>query len=388
MKKALIITTVSGFLQQFELANVQLLQSMGYEVHYAANFDQPGYQKRCDYRSLNILVHSIPVNKSPWHIRENYQAYVMLRQLAKEMHFRLIHCHTPMGGVLGRMVGCGLRDAPWIIYTAHGFHFYKGAPWRNWILYYTAERILAHRTDCLITINHEDYGYARHMRLHNRGLVACIPGVGVDLDQYGAPPPQICMSREIMGIPKDSLFILSVGELNANKNHRIILDAMHLLHDDSLFYGICGSGSKRQTEELLRIAEKYGLKKHFRLFGYQEDVLPYLCHADIFAFPSYREGLGMAALEAMAAGIPLITSDCRGTREYMINGYNGIVVAPDDVEGFARAIRTMKEPSIRKEYGMNGRRQAGRFDKQRTIASMTHIYQECERRMGSVEEQR
>ena len=379
MKRALIITTVSGFLQQFELRNVRLLQSMGYEIHYASNFEHPVYQKECDYKKLSIQTYSIPIRKNPCHICDNLKAYRMLRQLVKEKRFQLIHCHTPMGGVIGRMVSIGLRESPWIIYTAHGFHFYKGAPWKNWILYYTIERILAHRTDCIITINHEDYEYARHMRLRNRGLAACIPGVGIDLDYYGAPSSDV--SRKTLGIPENTLFILSVGELNRNKNHRVILQAMHLLSNQSIFYGICGSGSDQSMQELISYAKKLGLDMQFRLFGYQQDVRPYLAAADIFAFPSYREGLGMAALEAMAAGLPLLTSDCRGTREYMICGYNGFVVKPDDAEGFAQAILILTDSGVRREYGANGKKMVQRFDQKNTEKRMKHIYRECERRM-------
>lgn len=379
-KKALIITTVSGFLPQFELSDVSILQELGFEAHYASNFKQPVYKKSCNYSELGIQTHPIPIQKSPLSVLENFLAFLQLRKLIAENDFALIHCHNPMGGVLARIATIGLKGRrPWLIYTAHGFHFYKGASLWNWICYYTAERILAHQTDCLITINHEDYRCAKRFRLRKDGFVACIPGVGVDITRFQTGGGRL--TRQQLHIPEQALFILSVGELNENKNHIAILKAMKQLKDPSIFYGICGTGSPLYRQALLDLAKEWGLENQFQIFGYQEHIEDYLHLADVFAFPSYREGLGIAALEAMAAGCPLITADNRGTREFMIDGYTGIMVAPEDIHGFAKAIRRMKDSEYRAKLSECCKSRAKDFSKEITEKKMRRIYQECERRM-------
>ncbi len=378
-KKVLIITTVSGFLTHFELENVKLLQTMGYEVHYASNFRFPVYLDNCNLYDLGIKVHPISIRKSPLSVCANVKAYFELKRLLQKEKFTMVHCHNPMGGVLGRLANPKLKNHSWMIYTSHGFHFYKGAPLINWILYYSVEKGLAHRTDCLITINQENYAYAKRFHLRKRGFPAYIPGVGLDVARFNEKSSN--MTREQMGIPEEALFVLSVGEVNRNKNHIVIIRALGMLKDSSIVYGIIGTGSLKYRNKLEAEAKKCGIEHQIYFFGYKDNVADFLHLADVFAFPSYREGLGMAALEAMASGLPLITSDNCGSREYMIDGISGIMVPPDDIQGFAKAILKMKNPAYRIRTGENCRKQADKFSKIKASECMRHIYQECERRM-------
>ncbi|MBP3506578.1 MAG: glycosyltransferase family 4 protein [Lachnospiraceae bacterium] len=378
-KKALIITTVSGFLIQFELSNVQILQDMGYEVHYASNFQVPVYLQSFDYKKSGINIHPVPIQKKPWRLTQNIKAFFNIRSLVKRENFQLIHCHTPMGGVMGRLVTIGMKHQPWILYTAHGFHFYKGAPMLKFIPYYIVERILALRTNCLITVNQEDYDYATKFQLRKNSFVRQIPGVGVSIDRFSANISKV--KRCDLNIPEDSLFLLSVGEINRNKNHITVLRAVAKLRNPRLFYGICGSGNANYVQYLKEEVSKLGIEQQVCFFGYQSEVTNYLNLVDVFIFPSIREGLGMAALEAMAAGLPIIAADNRGTREYMVDGYNGFVVSPLDVQGFADAIVKMQSVSFRKRAGLNSRKQVQKFGKEHVNSIMKQIYQESERRM-------
>lgn len=377
-KKALLVTTVSGFLPQFELNNVKLLQELGYEVHYASNFNHPAYKKSCNFDELGIRTHPITIRKSPFCFWENLWAFLQLRELILRYGFSLVHCHTPMGGAIARLAALTVKKKPWVIYTAHGFHFYKGAPIWNW-LFYPIERILACFTNCLITINHEDLAYARSFRLGKNGFSAWIPGEGIDMETFHAEAGKF--TKEQLGIPEEALFILSVGELNKNKNHIAILKAMERLKDPLIYYGICGTGKHKYRKKLLAAAKKCGLENRFRLFGYQEQVEKYLQAADVFAFPSRREGLGMAALEAMASGCPILAADNRGTREFMKDKYTGIVVPPDDISGFADAILQLKNKQYRMKLSQNCPKRARHFCKEASQKRMSRIYQECEKRL-------
>ncbi len=342
MKKILIITTVSGFLTQFEMNDVKILKELGYEIHYASNFYNSVYT--IDENLLKksyIKKHHIPIKKHPIHFIENMKALFCVIHILKTEKINAIHCHNPMGGVLGRIAVALLRkQKPISIYTAHGFHFYKGAPLLNWICYYPTERILSRYTDYLITINHEDYNRAQKFYGKKaKDKVYCIPGVGVDVLKYGYSTKQSYQTKQELGVPEDQFFIVSVGEVNQNKNHQLILQVIKLLEDKPIYYGICGKGN---GEEILqKKIEDLNLAHKVQMFGYRNDIPDILACADCFTFPSIREGFGIAAIEAMAAGLPVIASNCRGTREYMEHEKNGFLCDVNKIDTFTKAIETL-----------------------------------------------
>ena len=192
MKNVLIITTVSGFVPQFERNNLKILQNMGYRVHYASNFKNPHYGfDNQRLKGTGIICHQVDFERSPFCIRQNLQAYRQVKDLLKKIPFDFIHCHTPMGGVIGRLAAENFRRKKQeeqteikVLYTAHGFHFFRGAPLLNWLLYYPAERWLAHYTDSLITINNEDYRRAKRFHLRKNGTVWKVNGVGINMEAY------------------------------------------------------------------------------------------------------------------------------------------------------------------------------------------------------------
>ena len=379
MKKALIITAVSGFVPQFEMNQVFLLQKLGYEVHYATNFEHPVYDHEKDLFSKNgIVTHPLFIEKSPARIRGNLKAFLQLKALLKRERFEIIHCHNPMGGVLGRLAGSLFSPGSVILYTAQGVHFYRNAPWKNWLLYYPAEFVLARLTDILITINREDYERGKRFPLRPGGSVWKIPGTGLDMRRF-VPKPEVRAGRKKeLGFPPDAFLLLSAGELNRNKNHAAVIHAMSLLPEKNVYYGICGRGEGRKKLEAL-IREK-GLQERVKLLGYRknmEDVLP---AADCFLFPSRREGFGMAAAEAMASGLPLITSDCRGIREYMQDGITGIVCGKNRAEEYERAVRRLLYcPREREKMGQESRERSFRFSAEATERIMEQVYEAASR---------
>jgi len=337
-KEALIITTISGFVPQFEMNNVQILQNIGYRVHYASNFQNPHYGS--DNHRLNgtgIVCHQVDFVRSPFRIRENLRAYRQLKAILGEVSFDLIHCHTPMGGVLGRLAAESIRkkqirnnkkeipikeknnsDKPIkVIYTAHGFHFFRGAPLVNWLFYYPIERWLAHITDILITINKEDYVRAQHFRLRKNGKVWKVNGVGIDSKAYQQLSVDCEKKRKELGFTTDEIIFLSVGELTKRKNHQIVIRTLASMKEEckqnKIRYLICGEGPERK--KLIRMIQKYGMEQIVILLGYRNDIKELLAISDCFIFPSKQEGLPVAVMEAMAAGKVCICSDIRGNRD-------------------------------------------------------------------------
>lgn len=341
MKTVLIITHVSGFLLKFEADNVRLLQELGYTVHFASNKNEVGYPfEQEELNELGVVFHHIDIARSPYMFQMNKKALNQLVTIINEEQIELIHCHTPVGGMLGRLAAIHpkTRTRPKVIYTAHGFHFFKGAPIINNTAYYCVEKILARFTDVLVVINEEDYRRASSMKLRKGGKVYKIPGVGVNTSVFKPVSSQTKIRlREENGVPKEAFLVISVGELNQNKNHRVALLAMKKLKNrKNVYYGICGDGF--YYEDIKKYIEKLNISDRVFVWGYKRNIVDYYAMADATLFPSRREGLGMAGIESLAMGVPVLASDNRGTREYMVDNENGFVFPYDDVEGFKSGI--------------------------------------------------
>ncbi|MBC8544966.1 glycosyltransferase [Bianquea renquensis] len=388
-KHILILTTTNEFLGKFERENVKILQSMGFAVHYASNMREPHYiSDEARIQQMGVQTHHIDIARSPFMVQDNLKALRQLVWLIRTCHIQVIHCHTPVGGLLGRLAGLLFRS--WklmVMYTAHGFHFYKGAPLLNTLVYYRVEKWMARFTDVLIVINEEDYINARRFRLKKGGHVYKIPGTGLDRDVFKPVTKEkrnLC--RERLGIREDEFFLVSIGELNENKNHRVVLEALTKLKQRNqnhfnIRYGICGDGFFRQRLE--RWIQEMGLGDCVTLYGYCLKVPEILGAADATLFPSKREGLGMAGLESLAMGIPVIAADNRGTREYMEHGKNGYVFPCDDVEGFVEGIERIQNLSAEKKMKMKFHCQNSvkAFDKVYANAVMRRIYSDVDHRL-------
>ncbi|HIU66462.1 MAG TPA: glycosyltransferase family 4 protein, partial [Candidatus Caccomorpha excrementavium] len=368
---------VGGFLPQFEMGHARVLQRLGYEVHYASNFRMPVYGYSREWlEGQGIVCHQIDFERSPYRIPGHIRAYRQLKELIRSVPFHIIHCHTPVGGVLTRLAARKSRKGPQparVLYTAHGFHFYRGGPPGSWLLFYPIESRLSLYTDVLLTINREDYEQAKRFCVEWRCRPVQIPGVGIRPEFYGERDREAAEAkRREFGIEENDFLIVSVGELNSNKNHEIVIRAMEGLSDVHIKYLICGEGNRRKLLE--QLIYRTGLEERVKLAGFRKDIAQILACADCFAFPSKREGLGMAAIEAMASGLPVIAGDNRGTREYMIDGTNGIVCR-NRPEEYRNAIRKLsQDPKLRRRMGEKARKMALHYDAAHSDEAMKEIY--------------
>ncbi|MBP3755594.1 MAG: glycosyltransferase [Lachnospiraceae bacterium] len=375
MANFLFVTTISGFLPQFESGDAQCARQLGCKVFYASNFDNPVYVfDREELVKQGIELHQIPVRKSPLSIKDNLHAIKILKALIDREDIDIIHCHNPMGGVTARVAARFSKKHPYVIYTAHGFHFYKGAPFLNWLLYYSAEKFLARWTDHIVTINAEDYKRALRFNVRDEDGVTRIGGVGCDSDRF-KPIPEIRLSkRKEIGIPENAFHIVTAAEINDNKNQKVIIEALARMDDKDVYYSICGKGP---NEEYLReLIRKYELEDRVRLIGYRTDMEEILQTADVFAFPSIREGFGIAAVEALLCGVSLIASDTRGAHEYAKDGINSIVCKTGKAEEYAFAIRKLKSnPELLKRFSDNCRDSAFDFTDGEVRKIMRPVYE-------------
>ena len=386
-KRVAIVTSVASMIGQFNMRNIVLLQETGCEVHVICNFQEGN---TCDSKSIQKLQHTLSgmhVHQHAWSCPRKclpgkcMKAYVCLYRIFHKYSFALVHCHSPIGGALARIAAYQFGIP--VIYTAHGFHFYQGAPWKNWLLYYPVEKLLSFLTNVLITVNQEDEQFAR--RYLHAGTVFRIPGVGVDSKYFstqdidGAGKAAGMEFRQIHRIPDDAVLLLSVGELNKGKNHRVVLEALAMLEEEEkkkICYLICGQGELKH--QLSAYAEKLHISRQVRLAGYVADIRPAYRAADLFLFPSVREGMPVALMEAMAAGLAVIASKIRGNRE-LIHKKGGLLIQPQDAQGFARAIRKLVHwktgmPQELEAMGAYNRKQILKYDQSIVDQQMRCIY--------------
>lgn len=367
--RILYVTTLAITMGFFKPIIGKLLEE-GHTVDLACNTDDPIHLDF--YREKNCAIHSVPFSRSPL-ARGNLAAARCLKEIIEKNNYDLVHCHTPVAAACTRLVCRNLRKrGTKVFYTAHGFHFFKGAPLKNWLIYFPVEWLCSFMTDTLITINWEDYALAKkHMHAKR---VEHIPGVGIDTERYKNVKCDRIQFRHSIGVPEDAVVLLSVGELNDNKNHQVIIKAMSRLGEiNNLHYVIAGEGPN--AERLKAQAKELGLSGRVHLLGYRTDIPELNKASDIFCFPSRREGLGLAALEAMASGVPLVTSNVHGINDYSENGVTGFKCAPDDELEFAEAIRSLfADNRKRMEMGENVRKIVRNYDQKISLAKMIQIY--------------
>lgn len=339
--RALILASVASMIEQFNMNNIQLLLDNGYQVDVACNCkegntisDERVQEMIRILSEKDVSVIHIPIPRKLSRIFDVITAYKQVKKLCNDKHYKLLHCHSPIGSVVARLGAKNARKryGTKVIYTAHGFHFYKGAPIQNWVFFYPVEKILSRITDVLITINKEDYAFAkRHMKAKQ---IEYVPGIGVDVDKFRVDRDDRNVKRAEFNLSDKDIMIFSVGELNQNKNHETIIKAIAKLQNDNIHYFIAGIGERK--EYLTALANDLNVQLH--LLGYRKDIPELLNAADIFAFPSFREGLSVALMEAMASGLPCVASKIRGNVDLIEETRGGCLYEPSDVTGFSEGI--------------------------------------------------
>ena len=365
-KKALLVATVQSHIAQFHKPLMRLLKEHGWEIHVAArnNLDEKdGLQLEYPDR-----VYDIPFQRSPLD-RRNLKAYRQLKQLLASTRYDVIHCNTPVGGVLTRFAARQYRkNGTQVYYTAHGFHFYRGASAANWLLYYPVEKWLARFTDKLITINEEDYQLAKRkfscpvFRIH---------GVGANSDAFrlvGADEQQRIKAE--LGL--HGHILITVGELLPNKNQKTAILALQKVLETYPETCLLIAGNGPEKESLTETARALGLQDNVRFLGYTTQLQRYLEAADVAIACSYREGLPLNILEAMLCGKPVVASDNRGHRELVHDGINGYLVEADDIGAYVQYICQILEEG--KDYSEQTVRSAQMYTDVHVMKELAAIY--------------
>lgn len=330
VKKVLFTATVDSHILHFHIPYLKMFKDMGYETHVATNGDEA--IPYCDKK------HKISFERSPFKLN-NLKAIKQLKKVVEEEKFDIIHCHTPMGSVVTRLASKHARNAygTRVIYTAHGFHFYKGAPKINWLIFYPVEKYLSKYTDDLITINNEDYELA--IKKFKAKRTHYVPGVGVDPKKFDFELSQEERHelRKSLGIKDDDIVLIYVAELNKNKNQIMAIKAMEKLIVENPKYKLLLVGKDSYNGEYQRLVQELKLENNVIFTGYRKDVPRLMKISDIAISTSLREGLPVNLIEATMCGLPIVATNCRGNRDI-----SKILVDIDNVDEFKNKILHLK----------------------------------------------
>ena len=347
-KKKILVTSTDLMMIQFLVPHVIHLSQNGYEVDIAcSNVGGRMQDVRDALKDVVKNIHVVRLVRSPASVK-NLQGYRDMAAVFSKNYYDIVWTNEPVMGVATRLAANKAREkGTKVLYMTHGFHFFDGAPKANWMIYYPVEKFMSRMTDRIVTINHEDYERAK--KFHAKD-VKYVHGIGVNTDRIQTNELHTDIRKEL-NLPETTMLLLSAGELNPNKNHQVIIQALSLLQDEAVHYIICGKGAL--LDQLQELAKEKGIAGQVHFLGYRKDVVEICAQADVFAFPSHREGLGLAPLEAMYSGLPLITSAIRGPKDFMEDGKTGFMCEPDDAEAFMQAIKQLKlNPEFRKQCGL------------------------------------
>ncbi|MBR3836478.1 MAG: glycosyltransferase family 4 protein [Clostridia bacterium] len=366
MKKILYVATITEHFYYFHLPYLRMFKELGWQVDVASHGDVE--LPFCDNR------YEIPIRRSPAD-KENIQAYKKLKEIIKDNQYDIIHCHTPMGGILARLAAASQRKhGTKILYTAHGFHFYQGAPMLNWLVFYPIEFVMSFFTDCLITINEEDYSCAKK-RLPVKDIRK-VNGVGYNSDRYFPVSYEEKMAlRQKLGYSSDEKLLIYVAEMNANKNQAMLIRALESVSHKRDDVRLIIAGADNFNGEYVRLAKELGVEDKVDFLGHREDINDLLHISDIAVGSSYREGLPVNVMEALACGLPVVLSDNRGHRVLGVNGENGYVIKVNDHEAMAEKIKMiLDDDSLYSRLSENAIKLVKPYSKESVLAELTQVY--------------
>lgn len=357
-------------ISSFDAPSIWAANELGLKLYEGINRTFASQVKNLDY---DITYYNQHIYRNIFDLKTIRIGYRNLCQfLESHPDIEVVHCNTPIGGLLGRI--CGKKYRKKVIYMVHGFHFYKGAPLVNRAIFKPIEKWLAHKTDCLITINQEDYEAAQNLRLNEGGKAYKVSGVGIDLGAFDNVEVDFTEKRKELNIPGNAIVGIVVGDLNENKNVGTIIKALPLVENE-MHLLICGLGPLEK--QLKKMAVEWGVQERCHFLGFRTDVKELYKISDMFVFASQREGLPRSTMEAMLAGLPCVVSNIRGNVDLIDNNKGGRLFSPKDHIALAESLTIMAlDSDKRKCYGAYNKERIKAFDIEIVKRQMLDIYKE------------
>ncbi|SDO56167.1 glycosyltransferase family 4 protein [Halobacillus aidingensis] len=368
--KILYVTTISNTVNAFLIPHIKMLINQGHQVDIAFNIVQ---EVSPELKKLGCEIYDIEFQRSPLK-KDNYTAFKKLKRLILREEYDIVHTHTPVASFITRLA-CRKIQGIKIIYTAHGFHFFKGAPLKNWLIFYPMEWLAAKWTDCLITMNEEDYLSGQKM-MRNKKMVLKVPGVGVDLKKFS--PHKIEVRNQLRskyGYKNDEFILVYAGELSFRKHQDLLIDSIYHIKKKIPEVKLLLVGNGPLLEKYEHQVEKLGLNDCVEFLGFRNDINKIMTLSDIAVSSSRHEGLPVNIMEAMATGLPIIATGCRGNIDLVEDGENGFIVEDNDIKGFSNAVEELYlSGKLMNKFSVNSSVKVKEFTINNVLKEMQRIY--------------
>lgn len=371
MKKILFVANIHKHFLAFHQPHIEWLKKQGYEVHVAAGGD-PDIPVPVADKQFTLSIERNPFNIS------NIKACRELSTIIEKERYCLVHCHTAMGSVVARWAARKARSRGRlkVLYTAHGFHFFKGSPKRYWLMYYPMEKLLSRYTDAIITINQEDFDLVKTHNFHNKDTYK-IPGIGINTKRLMPTSPELkqCLRREY-GYKDSDFILIYIAEYIERKNHLFIINALPQLSNKIPNIKVLFAGRGRLMEQIKNHAQVIRMEKYIDFLGFRKDIGQLISLSDIGISASKQEGLGLNLAEEMYSGIPVVVSEDRGHKELVINGENGFLFPQMSQENFIHHVTKMAQnKELREKMGEIAKLRMKKFSLDNSLREMGNIYQ-------------
>ena len=371
--KILFVATVRSHIGQFHMPFIRELKAHGVEVHAAFkdnSADKPGLDLSAIDKTFEVPFERRPLRPN------NIKAYRELKKIIDGNGYDAVHCHTPMGAVITRLAAKSARKkGTKVIYTAHGFHFFKGASIKNWMLFYPVEKYLSKYTDCLITINSEDCELA-YKKKFRAGKIYKVHGVGVELDKFKAvDADEKARLRAEYGYDGDTFIMIYPADLSVRKNQPMLFDALQKIAEKNKNVKLLLPGQPIRLEEYKRMISERGIADNVEFLGYRRDINNLVGLSDLSVASSFQEGLPINLIEAMAMGNAIVATDVRGNNDAVEDGVNGYLVPVGDSDLMAEKIlELMNDREKLRTFGENGLDMVKDFSTENVNREMLTIY--------------
>lgn len=377
-QRILQLASVASMIDLFNKDNILILEDLGAQIDVAANFQEgsiTSYERVNEYHheltDRGIEVIDYPCPRSLFRVGDIIRSYKIIKNLVEGRCYKIVHCHSPIGGVIARLACRKVRKkGTKVVYTAHGFHFFKGTPLLNWVIFYPIEKLCSRITDVLITINQEDFKRAKDW---NTCRVELVPGIGVHTEEFRKGNVDRINLRKQFGFDGDDFVFMSTGQLSVRKNHEVIIRAIAKIQNPKVKYLIVGFGELEDKHKAL--VKELGVENRVAFAGYRGDVKQLLHAVDAYAFPSLQEGLPVALMEAMSVGLPIVCSKIRGNVDLIENHRGGFLYNCHDSEGFADGMQKIVSGEV-EEMGRVNIETMKKFDTEAVNSQMRNLYGE------------
>ena len=285
-------------------------------------------------------------------------------RLIKNYRPAFVHAHSFKSGFVVRLAARVTRVPS--LFTAHGWSFTPGVPVAQKILGLCTEALLCRLCEAVITISEHDFKLAKRFRIGSSERRHLIPNAAASIEKLATPQ-------------NTPVRLLTIGRLTPVKNQSLMLRAMIHLPDD-VTLTVVGEGSERPA--LLQLRTELGLEDRVTLYGEVQDVTPFLHAAQIFVLTSRYEGLPISILEAMSAGLPVVSTDVGGIREAVLPGKTGLLVPRGDLAAMIAGLEQLiDDPEMRCRLGAAGRHHyEAHYKLSRFIGQMTNVYRDMPRK--------